>query len=156
MASYEAEYMESRLDDQIAWYDRKSLANQAAYKRLRLVEIIAAAMIPLLAGYVDRAEAIGMLIGALGLIVAVLAGIMGLFRFQESWGEYRTVAEALKQEKYLYLARAAPYDGEAPFESLVARVEGLLSSETEGWTRTIRKATEKDQKQRDTAKPAKA
>jgi len=28
----EAEYLEQRLDDQINWYDRKSAANQAAYK----------------------------------------------------------------------------------------------------------------------------
>ena len=45
----EAEYLEQRLDDQINWYSKKSSANQAAYKRLRLVEIIAAAAIPYIA-----------------------------------------------------------------------------------------------------------
>ena len=49
MAMEEAEYLEQRLDDQINWYDKKSSANQAAFKRLRLIEIIAAAAIPLLA-----------------------------------------------------------------------------------------------------------
>ena len=39
MAIGEAEYFEQRLDDQIEWYDRKSSVNQAAYKRLRLIEI---------------------------------------------------------------------------------------------------------------------
>ncbi|MDH3287817.1 MAG: DUF4231 domain-containing protein [Betaproteobacteria bacterium] len=51
MAIGEAEYLEQRLDDQINWYSKKSAANQAAHKRLRLIEIIAAASIPLLAGY---------------------------------------------------------------------------------------------------------
>ena len=28
-----------RLEDQIAWYDRKSMGNQRAYKRIKVVEI---------------------------------------------------------------------------------------------------------------------
>ena len=39
-----------RLEDQINWYDRKSQSAQHIYKRLKIVEILAAAMIPLLAG----------------------------------------------------------------------------------------------------------
>ena len=54
MAIGEAEYLEQRLDDQINWYDKKSSANQSACKRLRLIEIIAAAAIPLLAGYSQK------------------------------------------------------------------------------------------------------
>ena len=97
MAMEEAEYLEQRLDDQINWYGKKSFANQAAYKRLRLIEIIAAA-IPLLAGYSQTSGSVGMTIGVIGLIVAVLAGIVSLYRFQENWNEYRAVAESLKQE----------------------------------------------------------
>ena len=32
-----------RLEDQIAWYDRKSTKNQRAFKRTKIVEISAAA-----------------------------------------------------------------------------------------------------------------
>ncbi len=156
MTVAEADYIEQRLEAQIEWYDGKAATNQAAYKRLRLIEIVAAAMIPLLAGYSDRHEFVGMAIGGLGLIVAVLAGIMGLFRFQENWGAYRNTAEALKREKFLYGAKAAPYDGEDPFETLVARVEALLSVETQGWSKAMLEQTEKDQNQRQAAqKPAK-
>ncbi|TCS64579.1 DUF4231 domain-containing protein [Primorskyibacter sedentarius] len=148
MTSSEEEYLEQRLNDQIEWYDRKSVSNQQAYKKLRLIEIIAAAMIPLLAGYTDKHAYVAMVLGGLGLIVAVLAGIIGLYRFQENWGEYRAIAESLKQEKFLFLAKAAPYDGEKPFELLVTRVETMLRNETSGWTQSIRKATQSDQKQR--------
>ncbi|MDH5625562.1 MAG: DUF4231 domain-containing protein [Nitrospira sp.] len=134
----EAEYFEQRLDDQINWYDRKSAFNQTAYKLLRLIEIIAAAAIPLLAGYRRESVPVGMTIGVLGLIVAVLAGIVSLYRFQENWNEYRAVAESLKQEKYLYLARAEPYIGDQPFELLVQRVEALLKSETTSWAQAMR------------------
>ena len=151
MAIAEAEYLEQRLDDQIKWYDKKSSANQAAYKRLRLIEIIAAASIPLLAGYTQKSEYVGITIGVIGLIVAVLAGIVSLYRFQENWNEYRAVAESLKQEKYLYVARAEPYNGDQPFELLVQRVEALLKSETTGWAQAMRAAGAADKTERESA-----
>ncbi len=102
MAMGEAEYLDQRLDDQINWYGKKSAANQTAYKRLRLIEIIAAAAIPLPAVYSQETLhvgiTIGVVIGVIGLMVAVLAGIVSLYRFQENWNEYRAVAESLKQE----------------------------------------------------------
>ena len=67
-------------------------------------------------------------------------GIVSLYRFQENWNEYRANAESLKQEKYLYLARVEPYNGNQPFELLVQRVEALLKSETRGWAQVMRAA----------------
>ena len=149
MAIGEVEYLEQRLDDQINWYDKKSAANQAAYKRLRLIEIIAAASIPLLAGYIQKSDYVALTIGVIGVVVAILAGIVSLYRFQENWNEYRVVAESLKQEKYLYLARAEPYDGDQPFESLVLRVEALLKGETTGWAQGNRVAGAADKAKRE-------
>jgi hypothetical protein len=154
MAMGEAEYFEQRLDDQINWYGKKSTANQTSYKLLRLIEIIAAASIPLLAGYTQVSEYsiyVGIAIGVIGLIVAVLAGIVSLYRFQENWNEYRAVAESLKQEKYLYLARAEPYSGDQPFELLVQRVEALLKSETTFWAQAMRAAGAADKAAREHA-----
>lgn len=147
----EKEYFERRLDDQIDWYDKKSSSNQKAYKRLRLIEIIAAASIPLLAGIGGAPFLLALTIGILGLLVAVLAGTLGLYRFQENWSEYRASAESLKQEKYLYLARAAPYDGDRPFELLVQRVEALLRQETTAWTQAMRAAADADAVEREQA-----
>lgn len=49
-------YIKERLDDQIAWYDQKSQSNQKWYKRLRVIELIAAASIPFLAAYITEAS----------------------------------------------------------------------------------------------------
>lgn len=151
MAISESDYFEQRLDDQIDWYDRKSSSNQKAYKRLRLVEILAAASITLLAGYTDESKYVGMALGAIGLVVAVLAGVISLYRFQENWNEYRASSESLKQEKFLYLARTEPYDGDNAFELLVQRVEALLKSETTGWAQAMRAQGEKDRAEREDA-----
>jgi len=153
MTIAEAEYIEQRLDDQINWYDKKSGFNQKWYKRLRLTEIVFASTIPLLAGYSQMSGKIGLTIGiaigVIGLIVAVLAGIVSLYQFQENWSEYRVSAECLKQEKYLYLARVEPYNGDQPFELLVQRVEALLKSESTGWALAMRTAGAADKSGRE-------
>jgi hypothetical protein len=148
-AEAEEEYLKTRLEDQIAWYDRKSKSNQTTYKWLRIVEILSASAIPFLAGYSDRHPSIPIMMGVLGLVVAVLAGVMGLFRFQENWSEYRTASEALKQEKFLYLAGVAPYNEEDRFDRLVARVESILNAETSNWTKSMQEAVKADRERRE-------
>lgn len=148
LSEREAAYFAARLNDQIAYFDSKAGQNQSRYKVWRLIEILAAAAIPLLAGYATQDPRIPVLIGVLGAVVAVIAGIMGLYRFQENWTEYRATCETLKQEKYLYLARTAPYDGPARFELLVERVEAILRAETSVWTKAMRAAVQADQEAR--------
>ncbi len=46
------EYLQERVDDQIEWHDKKSAWNQKCYKRLRILEIVAAASIPFLTGLI--------------------------------------------------------------------------------------------------------
>jgi hypothetical protein len=42
---------QERLDDHIAWYDRKSQAAQRRYKTLKLARVIIAALIPLASAF---------------------------------------------------------------------------------------------------------
>ena len=77
----------------------------------------------------------------MGVTVALIAGLITLYRFQELWIEYRTTAETLKHEKYLYLTQSTPYDGERAFNLLVNRVEGLISRQNSGWAQTTRDTT---------------
>ena len=44
----DADPVVERLEDQISWYDRKSGSNQRIYKRIKVTEIVAAAVIPFL------------------------------------------------------------------------------------------------------------
>ncbi|MCP4117623.1 MAG: DUF4231 domain-containing protein [Desulfobacteraceae bacterium] len=130
----EEDFLKNRLDDQIDWYSTKSQTNQKYFKRLRLLEIVAAALIPFLAGIGSSMPCYSVIIGALGVIIAVSAGSSALYKFHENWIEYRTTAETLKHEKYLYQTRCSPYDKDDAFCRLVQRVEGLISKENSQWS----------------------
>lgn len=128
------EYLKDRVDDQINWYDRKSQTNQRWYKWLRIMEVVAAASIPFLVGYMTEGEFwIKFVVGFLGVVVTVITGIIGLYRFQENWIEYRTTCESLKHEKYLFLTQSEPYAGEKSFPFFVERIEALISTENTKW-----------------------
>lgn len=121
-----------RLEDQIAWYDRKSLANQRTYKRIKVIEIMAAAAIPFLAGL--KFPYVTMVTGGLGVLITVLEGLLHLNQYQENWIAYRSTCESLKHEKYTYLGKASPYANVPdPHALLAERIESLVSQEHAKW-----------------------
>jgi hypothetical protein len=73
----------------------------------------------------------------MGVAVALITGLVTLYRFQENWIEYRTTAEALKHQKYRYLTRSAPYDGDNAFHLLVGTIESTISKETTAWSQSL-------------------
>ena len=120
----------TRLEDQIAWYDRKSQENQRWFKALKICQIVTAAGIPVAAGV----GAEPWLVGGGGALIVVLEGIQQLQQYQQNWTTYRSTCERLKHEKFLFLGRAGPYAKVPNPESLLAeRVEGLVSQEHAAW-----------------------
>jgi hypothetical protein len=140
------DYIEQRLNDQIGWYDRKSGTNQRWFKRLRFAEIVAAATIPFLSGFADKSFQIKITIGVLGVVVAVIASVLGLLQLQVRWIEYRATAESLRREKFLFLTQTEPYDKDDAFHLLVQRVEALLSKESTEWVQSMMKPPKGDKR----------
>jgi hypothetical protein len=130
-----------RLEDQLDWYDRKSIQYQATYKRIKVIEIIAAAAIPFLSALNISSgtnpgfgHTVSWLIGGLGVLITILEGVLQLNQYQQNWISYRSTHEALKHEKYTYLARADPYkDAPDPHVMLAERIESLISQEHSKW-----------------------
>ena len=132
------EYIQSRLDDQINWYSQKSQSNQHWFKWLRVIEIVFASTIPFLVSLITTdTPLLRIIVGAMAVCIAVVSGVVSLYKFHENWIEYRTIAETLKHEKYLFVTKVAPYDSETAFQSLVARVESLISKENTNWSRSL-------------------
>lgn len=123
----------ARLEDQIGWYDRKSSAAQHTFKRIKIVEILSAALIPFLAGLDFRHDKL--VTAGLGVLITILEGVLHLNQYQELWNTYRSTCEALKHEKYTFLGNAAPYAGVSDPRALLAeRVESLVSQEHAQWS----------------------
>jgi hypothetical protein len=122
-----------RLEDQIEWYDRKSRSAQRIFKRIKIVEIFAAAIIPFLAGVNFRYDKL--VTAGLGVLITILEGVLHLSQYQQLWSTYRSTCEALRHEKYTYLASAGPYAGAAdPHVLLAERIESLVSQEHAKWS----------------------
>lgn len=121
-----------RLEEQIRWYDKKSIINQKFFHWLKILEIVIAAFIPFLSGI----DAPAILTGSAGVLIVILEGLqhLFLFQFQHNWIIYRSTCENLKHEKYLWLAKAGPYaEIENPDLVLADRVESLISQEHAKW-----------------------
>ena len=119
-----------RLEEQIGWYDRKSGDGQRWFKRIKLLQLVTAATIPVAAVL----NAPNWVLGLLGSALVVLEGVQQLYQHQEHWITYRSTCEALRHERYLYLALAGPYAAAAnPRTMLAERIEGLVSQEHAKW-----------------------
>lgn len=119
-----------RLDDQIRWYDQRSARSQRLFKWLKFVAIFSAAAIPILVAF----EVSAYVAALLGGVIAVSEGMQHVNQYQQNWIMYRSTAEALKHEKYLYLGGAAHYAAsENPIALLAERLEGLVSQEHAKW-----------------------
>jgi uncharacterized protein DUF4231 len=124
-----------RLEDQLGWYDRKSMAAQKAYKRVKISQLIVGATVPVVAGLQVSAA----VTASLAAFVVVAEGAQQLYQWQTNWVLYRSTAESLKHEKYLYLAGAGPYSGDERHRVLAERLEGLVSQEHAKWTESRHK-----------------
>lgn len=129
-----------RLEDQINWYDAKSSKLQKTYKRIKVVEIIAAALIPFLSALHLSGDSshlpitIGTIVALLGVLITILEGILQLNQYQQTWVTYRATCEALKHEKFTYIAKAGVYAAATDPRALLAeRIETIGSQENSKW-----------------------
>ena len=105
-----------RLEDQIRWYDQRSTYNQRMFKWLKVSQIGSAALVPVVAGLGITAY----ITGGLGALIVVLEGLLQMNQYQQNWINYRSTCEALKHEKFLFLAEAGPYSTAEKPEALLA------------------------------------
>ena len=126
-------YIHDRLEDQINWYDNKSMKYQKLYKRLKCIIIVLSASIPLFVGFIADYDIWETIVSAIGVAIVVIEGWLSLTKYHENWIEYRSICETLRHEKYMYLTRTGIYDSDNPFKVLVERVESIISKENLNW-----------------------
>lgn len=123
-----------RLEDQLRWYDGKSVDCQQKYKQLKIAQVALAALIPVMGLLpVDFARVLMALSGA---VIALLEAVQHMNQYSSNWVAYRSTAERLKHEKFLFLSIAGPYRGVSEPDRLpllAERVEELVSTEHALW-----------------------
>ena len=130
------QYLKHRVDDQLNWYSKKSTANKNWHFRLQLITLVAAALVPVVS--LSLTEAGGrILVAIIGSIAAIAAGVVALYQFRDLWIDYRSTAERLKYEKYLFLTGSEPYANSNCFSLFVNRVENTILQENRGWHEKI-------------------
>lgn len=147
----EADVTLDRLEDQISWYDRRSKYNQQMFKLMKTATIVISISIPLFAAFAAYRSIDGKLValitGAVGATIALLEALQQLNQYQQQWITYRSTAEGLKHEKFLFLALAGPYAAaEHPGKLLAERVESLVSQEHAKWASTQEQTGKTDPK----------
>jgi hypothetical protein len=144
------DFLKLRWLEQLAWMESKAGKAQWFYYRLRLVTIVGAVVVPALValntldGWPGGAAQIGTWI--VSLVVAVSAAVEGFFQFGQRWRNYRSTAERLKTEGWLYLQLAGPYadvDGSHAdtYRAFASRVEELIQNDVDVYITEV--ATEK-------------
>lgn len=131
----------ARLISQVKWYDNKSVSSQRCYKVLKIIQMILAVGIPVIA-HLD-VMSIKWIVSCAGALIAILEGIQHMNQYSTLWVTYRSTAERLKHEKFLFLAVAGPYRDlceAARLILLAERVEEHVSTEHANWINETRKA----------------
>ena len=132
----------ARIEDQLRWYDAKSIAAQRKYKAVKLLQLITAAAVPVAAA----AGAAAALTAALGGGLLVLEGLQQVGQYHRTWIDYRSTWEQLQREKFLFLSHAGQYArARDPARLLAERVESVVSGETTGWSAIQEAAATKDE-----------
>jgi len=137
-------YLNSRVDDQINWYSKKSKAYQNRYKLLKIIVILVSVSIPFLSGMIrGEDDWLKIAVGIGGVLIALIEGVLALFRFQDLWLQYRLTAEMLQREKVIFLTQSGPYhNNPSAFQQFVQRVEAIMSSENQSWVDSLKQEQE--------------
>ena len=127
-----------RLEDLIAWYDKKSITAQRSFRFLKTVQIIVAAAIPVVSLIYPTTAIVP---GALGALILILEGLQDLGMYRQNWQKYRSTCEGLRSEKYLFMALTGPYAGmdrEEALPILAERSEAISAGEHKDWVAQVK------------------
>ena len=133
-------YLKQRVDHQLGWLGAKSRSSKRHFMRLSIFEILLGTAITVFSPYSQKVPWGTFAIAVAGGGIAVSSSLLALSRSQENWVRYRSLAEQLKREKFLFATGTRPYDsaGDDSFHEFVDRVESLMLEERGSWARTFR------------------
>jgi hypothetical protein len=123
----------AEFNDQRAWYSKRA---GNLKKKAQCLDLLVIALGALIAA-IPTLKAQGaptipdITVSFLGAAVAIAQGAQRIFRYSETWPEYRLASERMKRENRLFLNTAPPYDLEDTEAKriFVLRLEEIIADE---------------------------
>ncbi len=120
-------------DDQQDWYDAKASLFKFRAQSIDMLIISFGAIIAVLPILKPGVTAHWTVIVAsfLGALVAIFQGFQRIFRYGETWPQYRLASERMKREWRLFVNGAEPYGGAEDEARLlyITRLEEIIAEE---------------------------
>ena len=138
-ASYEKDYIEKRLIEQIIWYDESAIKKQKRYKQLSIISIVLSGIIPIVSifsKYKYGTIAI-IIISTLSALSSILLSIINLCEYHKLWVEYRSACEILKSTLYKYFTKTDEFQSlndYARLNLLISLCEEYMTKEFKIWS----------------------
>ncbi|MFE2961141.1 DUF4231 domain-containing protein [Nocardia tengchongensis] len=118
-----------RVERQLTYYRTEAKKAKVSYRSVKLVQIVVGVVIPVLAA----AGATGWITAAVAAIPIAAEGVQQLFQWQSNWLRFRSAAEALKTEIFLYQAEVEPYENANRLSVLAERTTKITREESAEW-----------------------
>jgi len=119
-------------EDQLDWYEGRAKSFKSRSRWIDMLIIVAGALIAALPSLrAVLGGGIDYLLVVLGVAIVVGQGMQRVYRYAETWPEYRHAAERMKRERRLFVHAAGPYtSAEADDGALyIERLESIMAEE---------------------------
>lgn len=128
------DYLETDLAKQREWYSARASKYKAYAQRMGLMIIAGGGLVTFMAAVKPLGPgATTIILAALGFLIALVQGILRIWRYDETWVEYRKASERMKREQRLYVNACGPYadtaDEEERFKAFVMAIEQVIAEE---------------------------
>jgi hypothetical protein len=129
------------------FYFEQSYKARWRYQILEVFIIVTASSVPAAAAF----GASRSVLGTLGAITAVLAGLRAVFHWQQNAGNFTKTFMAIDGQVCLFTASEDPYTGSDKERKLQVTVKNIVEAESLSWAQRLmaNQAGEKDDNQRD-------
>ena len=132
------DYFKQDLGGQRDWYDRRAAQHKRYANRLGLTVIACGALTTFMAalksiGWPVLDTLSDICVALLGVSVALVQGILRIWRYDETWVEYRIASERMLRERRLFINAVGPYaaiaDEGAGLRHFIEAVEQIVAEE---------------------------
>jgi len=143
-----SEYIKKRLDNQLKWYRSHANSNRRWFYALTIIAFALPSIVAIInfatVGEIrfefsndwweDFKNFKPLITAVLSAVTAFITFLIGLYRYNEHWTNYRHSLERILSVADLYCAKADPYDKPDRTPKFIQKVEEIIGDEISQWT----------------------